>query len=78
MIHTNHIVKMLEEATALAREAAAVDAEHGIEGQEQTLPGRQGGATTWTALQRAANLAEHTAHELQDEYLRSHFRWPVV
>lgn len=78
MIETAHIVRMLEEAEVLAVLAQEVDAQHGVEGQEQTIPARHGRATTWTALERAANLARHAAAELEDELLRARQGWPIV
>lgn len=77
MIRTSHIVAMLKEAQQLATEAETVDARHGIEQQEQLLPLREG-QTTWTALERAANLARHAAAELEDELLRASRGWQVV
>lgn len=67
MIRTPHIQAMLREAERLAR---LVD---GL-----SVTGSADGATGAQILERAANLAEHAAAELEDELLRERDGWDAV
>lgn len=82
MIATTHIVGMLEAAAQLSTLChGQPDDERllpAVDGIEHLLPARPHGATTWMALERAANLAEHAAAELRDEAERARGHWPVV
>lgn len=84
MIRTTHVAKMLGQALALADLVdGTVDDERLVDAIEADrlgaeLPVRPHGATTWMALERAANLARHAADELDDELLRAGMHWPVV
>lgn len=79
-IRTEHIAKALTTAMQLANNLHGMpDDERLMEdshGRAELYP--EGGATSWMALERAANLARHAADELEDELLRARFHWPVV